>query len=89
MTPKRDDRPSARPLRNATRTRRLACWLALAISLALAPAGCRSAPTVTYLRQNDRTVHLKAGEPAPYEGWLLSDDALAEIYDLLDAKSPE
>jgi hypothetical protein len=43
---------------------------------------------VTYLRATDRTVHLKAGEPAPFEGWLLSDDRLAEIYDLLDERAP-
>jgi len=63
----------------------LACWLALAI--ALAAAGCKTAPAVTYLRQSDRTVHLKAGEPAPYDGWLLSDDRLAEIYDLLEQRA--
>ncbi len=86
MNATRDARPFARPSRSATRMRWLACSLALAI--ALATAGCRTAPAVTYLRQSDRTVHLNAGEPAPYEGWLLSDDRLAEIYDLLDERAP-
>ena len=43
---------------------------------------------MTYLRATDRTVHLTAGEPAPCEGWLLSNDRLAEIYDLLEQKAP-
>ena len=88
MNATRDARPFARPSRSATRMRWLACSLALAIVLAIAPAGCQTTPQVTYLRATDKTVHLKAGEPAPYEGWLLSDDRLAEIYDLLDERAP-
>ncbi len=82
-------RTSARRSPIATRMPWLACSLALAIALAAASAGCQATPQVTYLRATEKTVHLKAGEPAPYEGWLMSDDRLAEIYDLLDARAPE
>ncbi len=86
MNANRDVRRSATRSRRATRMRWLACSLALAIALAL--SGCAGTPKVTYLRAADRTVHLKSGEPAPFEGWLLSDDRLAEIYDLLDERAP-
>jgi hypothetical protein len=86
MNANRDVRRSATPSRRATRMRWLACSLALAIALAL--SGCAGTPKVTYLRATDRTVHLKSGECAPFEGWLLSDDRLAEIYDLLDERAP-
>ena len=36
-----------------------------------------------------RAVHLTKGEPAPHDGWLLSDDDLAELYDLLEQKLTE
>jgi hypothetical protein len=39
---------------------------------------------VTYLRQSEKATHLKQGDAAPHDGWLLSDDRLAEIYDLLE-----
>ncbi len=89
MNRKRGGRTSAKRSPIATRMRWRACWLALAIVLAIASAGCRTTPQVTYLRATEKTVHLKAGEPAPFEGWLMSDDRLAEIYDLLDARAPE
>lgn len=86
MTGKPDSSRSAMPSSAATRMRSAACWLTLAI--ALATLGCQTAPKVTYLRAADKTVHLKTGETAPYDGWLLSNDRLAEIYDLLDQKAP-
>ncbi len=81
-----DSSPSATRSSAVTRMRSAACWLTLAI--ALVAAGCQTAPKVTYLRATDKTVHLKAGEPAPHDGWLLSNDRMAEIYDLLDRKAP-
>ena len=87
MNANRDVRRSATPSRRAMRMRWLACCLALAIALAL--SGCAGTPKVTYLRATDRTAHLKSGEPAPFEGWLLSDDRFAEIYDLLDDRAPQ
>jgi len=87
MNANEDSRRSATRWPSATRMRSVACWLALAIALAL--SGCATTPQVTYLHASDRTVHLKPGEPAPFEGWLMSDDRLAEIYDLLDERAPE
>jgi hypothetical protein len=44
---------------------------------------------VTYLRESEKVVHLEKGEAAPHDGWLLSDDRLAELYDLLELRSTQ
>ena len=87
MTPNSADRRSARRWRSATRMRSAACSLALAIACVF--AGCAATPQVTYLRESEKVIHLKQGEPAPHDGWLLSDDRLAEIYDLLDERTAD
>ena len=55
----------------------IACLLVSAI-------GCGS--KVTYLRESEKVVHLKEGERAPHDGWLLSDDDFAGLYDRLEGK---
>jgi len=37
-----------------------------------------------YLTGDERVYHVQAGEPAPITGWLMSDQALAELYDALE-----
>jgi len=34
-------------------------------------------------------VHLERGIPAPYDGWLLTDEQMVEIYDALGRKLGE
>ena len=80
MKAKSIGRPSGGRLRSAMRTLSVVCLLAFA-------TGC--VRDVTYLRESERTVHLTKGEPAPHDGWLLSDDHLAEVYDLLEQKLAE
>ena len=70
---------------NATRMLSVAVLLAFAIVLpAVLATGCT--PQVQYLRSSEKVIHLKKDEPAPHDGWLLSDDQLAELYDLLERK---
>lgn len=52
------------------------------VCLLVFATGCTS--DVTYLRESEKAVHLKRNDPAPHDGWLLSDDHLAELYDLLE-----
>jgi len=72
--------PSGGRLRSAMRMLSVVCLLVFA-------TGC--AHDVTYLRESERAVHLTKGEAAPHDGWLLSDDHLAELYDLLEQKLAE
>ena len=75
-------------LPSAMRILSVVCLLAFVTgSLALLPTGC--ARDVTYLRESEKVIHLKKGDPAPHDGWLLSDDHLAELYDLLEGELPE
>ena len=53
----------------------LACWLAFV-------SGC--ATRTIYLAGDERVYHIQAGQPAPISGWLMSDRALAELYDALE-----
>lgn len=39
-----------------------------------------------YLTGDERVYHVEAGEAAPISGWLMSDAALAELYDALEKK---
>jgi len=73
-------RPSGGRLRSAMRMLSVVCLLAFVTSCA---------HEVTYLRESERAVPLTKGEPAPHDGWLLSDDQLAELYDLLEQKLVE
>ena len=62
-----------------------------AVCLLVLVTGCApfAKPRVEYLRESEKAIHLTKGEPAPHDGWLLSDDYLAELYDLLDRKLTE
>lgn len=51
--------------------------------------GCASEKEVHYLRHQEKVIHLKKGESAPHDGWLLSDSQLAELYDLLSLELAE
>ena len=68
-------RNSERRWRSATRMLSVACFLVLLI-------GC--AHDVVYLRGTDEVVHLEKGRPAPHAGWLVTDERMAELYDLLE-----
>ncbi len=46
--------------------------------------GC--ATETVYLAGDERVYHVEAGEPAPISGWLMSDRALAELYDAVEWK---
>jgi len=70
---------------SVTRTLSVLCLLAFVTGwLAVLPTGC--ARDVEYLRESEKVTHLEKHEPAPHDGWLLSDDELAELYDLLERK---
>ena len=71
------DRGFAGRLRSAMKVLSVACLLAFATSCAR---------DVAYLRETEKVIHLEKGEPAPHDGWLLSDGQLAELYDLLEQK---
>ena len=87
MKQRDDGRSSVGRSPGGMRTRSVACWLALAIGfLAVLATGCTT--KVQYLRETEKVVHLKKGEIVPHDGWLLSDDHLAELYDLLERKLP-
>jgi len=86
---------SAKLSRSATRRKLRAAWISFFWSLAHAVwwiglaaglvyvlatcSGCR--PRVEYLDDEARVVHLEAGEPAPWEGWLLTASNLADLYE--------
>ncbi len=75
-------------LPSAMRILSVVCLLAFVTgSLALLGTGC--ARDVEYLHGSDKIIHLRKNEPAPHDGWLLSDDHFAELYDLLEEKLPE
>ena len=68
-------RSSAGRLPNAMLMLFLACSLVFA-------TGC--ATETVYLVGDERIHHVQAGQPAPITGWLMSDRALAELYDALE-----
>ena len=43
--------------------------------------GCAKQVQVQYLPGPEKVVHLKKGEPAPFEGFLLSPSTLATLYE--------
>ena len=43
---------------------------------------CATKPLV--ILGESRTVHLGQNEPAPFDGWLLTDDALAKLLELAE-----
>ena len=51
--------------------------------------GCAAEKEVHYLSHQEKMIHLKTGESAPHDGWLLSDSQLAELYDLLNLELAE
>ena len=77
MKGRRSSRRSAGRSPGVMRMLSVVCLLAFATSCAR---------DVTYLHQSDEIVHLTKGDPAPHDGWLLWDDHLAELYDLLEQK---
>jgi len=51
---------------------------------------CASCATETVvIRPSEDVVHLERGIPAPYDGWLLTDEQMVEIYDALGRKLGE
>ncbi len=58
-----------------------ALWLSATLMLS-APAltSCAARPPeITYLRGTSETIPLRANECAPFDGWLLSDEALIDL----------
>lgn len=51
------------------------------ILLLVLVAGCAKQVQVQYLPAEEKVVHLKKGEPAPFEGFLLSPSTLATLYE--------
>ncbi len=50
------------------------------IASALALTSCAAKPPETiYLRGSSETIALEAEAPAPFAGWLLSDEALVDL----------
>jgi hypothetical protein len=66
---------------------RIAMRTLLVFSLLVFASGC--AGRVHYLTETEKIVHLNGGDPAPHAGWLLSDDYLADIYDVIGMKLPD
>lgn len=88
MKPGNDKRRSVGHWRSTMRIPSAVCWVVLVIGfLALLATGCSH--DVEYLLGSEKVAHLEKGEPAPHDGWLLSDDHLAELYDLLELRLPE
>lgn len=56
-------------------------WLmAMPILLAAALMSCApSAKPIVYLQGTSQTLPLKSGQPAPFDGWLLSNEAMADL----------
>jgi len=54
--------------------------LLLPAMLMLCLAGLTScAPKTVYVRGDSETVQIKAGEPAPHDGWLLTNPAMIDL----------
>ena len=55
-------------------------WLAgIGLWCLLLSTGCGHAARPVYLRGDSEMVKLRAGEPAPRPGWLISDQALVDL----------
>lgn len=57
----------------------------LIISL-LTLTGCAKEPSAVYLNDSSRPVQMKTGEPAPFDGWLLSPGALVDLMNCCEGK---
>lgn len=64
---------------------RLRLRATLIISL-LILTGCAKEPSVVYLNDSSRPVQMKTGEPAPFDGWLLSPGALVDLMNCCEGK---
>lgn len=68
--------------------RTLTGWLVISMALcAAAGIGCARSPKVVYLEGGDRVVHIEQGVPAPFTGWLMTDEKLAEIFEMVEDRS--
>ena len=56
----------------------------------IAAAGCWTTTNdrVVIIDKAERIVKLDEGEPAPFDGWLMTDERLIEIYDALSREFP-
>jgi len=68
--------------KNGGRLRRL---VMLIISL-LTLTGCAKEPSAVYLNDSSRPVQMRTGEPAPFDGWLLSPGALVDLMNCCEGK---
>lgn len=66
-------KPCAKRLRIATRALCLAALTACA-------------PNTVYVAGDSQTVRITAGQPAPRDGWLLSDSALEDLLQCCEGK---
>lgn len=73
--------PFAKPCTNVTRTLCLCCLLVVL-------AGCVTS-RVTYLRGDEELIPVKKGQVVPFDGWLVSPQEMAEIFDRLDKPEKE
>ena len=77
MTTRSANRPSGRRWQRVMKALSVLCLLACVTSCAR---------DVEYLRASEKVIHLMKNEPAPHDGWLLSEDHLAELHELLELK---
>jgi len=80
------NRRSGKPSQGATRRW---CLVASMLLCVVVVTGCAGKTEVVYLTGGDEIVHLEAGVPAPFAGWLMTDERLAEIFDLLEEGAGE
>lgn len=70
---------------SAARWLLVTAMLSLLLSLSVF-GGCATSERTVVIRPTEDIVHLDAGIPAPYAGWLLTDEQIIEIYDALGRK---
>lgn len=54
-------------------------WFLAFCMIVCAVAGCK--PRVVYLRGSEEITHILEGQPAPFEGWLMTPEKFCEIFD--------
>jgi hypothetical protein len=73
-----------------TRTICAGLWLSamLLLSAPVLTSCAAKPPEIKYLRGSSETIPLIAGECAPFDGWLLSDEALIDLLECCGDKQP-
>ncbi len=72
-----------------SRSRKTAKRLSLAMLMLSLLALTSCATSTVYLRGTSEAVKLEAGAAAPHSGWLIQDEALADLLECCSAKQSE